>query len=404
MPVVRITSSQLTRSLAPPLIILCVFALWLTGCSKQDLVRVAISNSPKQAAINLVKSRPQAYQHNPLLLIQDAKSFKRNFKQLLSILRGNVEKEWGKGETILASKHRYVKYTQNYKSRARIDFDSGLITVETLDRRAPIKNLESAIITTLLTPDDPRAVDLYSDRTIKLTGTPYLYGLVQDHKGRVVNSPSRAETYARHMVAHSKKSRSLKAGPNKTVHYVQFRMVNNHENIRAKRYSPLVSKYAKRFGISRSLIYAIIKTESNFNPYAVSSAPAYGLMQIVPTTAGRDAYRHTRGVDGIPSQKFLFNSQNNIELGSAYLNLVNRRYLGGIKNSVSREYSTIAAYNTGSGNVLKAFSRDRKQAIRIINGMKPTEVYQRLRSKLNSHEARRYLHKVINARKQYVNI
>jgi len=231
-----------------------------------------------------------------------------------------------------------------------IDFDSGLITVETLDHKNPQKSLVNAISTTLLTPEDPRAVDLYTDRSVKLTGTPYLYGLVRDHKNRAINELSRVEAYAQYMSNKRARVRTIKNSNSerKKVTYVQFRMINNHQVVRAQRYIPLVAKYSNLFNISRSLIYALIKTESNFNPYAVSSAPAYGLMQIVPTTAGRDAYRHTKGVDRIPTNNYLFNTQNNIELGTAYLDLVSRRYLGKIANPISREYSTIAAYNTGS--------------------------------------------------------
>jgi membrane-bound lytic murein transglycosylase C len=63
----------------------------------------------------------------------------------------------------------------------------------------------------------------------------------------------------------------------------------------------------------------------------------------------------------------------------------------------------IAAYNTGSGNVLRTFSRNRKRAIAIINRLKPAAVYWKLKTQLNSREARRYLVKVMKHRKQFVN-
>ena len=90
---------------------------------------------------------------------------------------------WGKKEVKEPKPKEYVKYTQNYLSRASVDFDKGLITVETLDQTEPLKSLKNAIITTLLTPNDPRAVDLYSAKTIKLGGLPFLYGEVKDHSG-----------------------------------------------------------------------------------------------------------------------------------------------------------------------------------------------------------------------------
>jgi membrane-bound lytic murein transglycosylase C len=181
-------------------------------------------------------------------------------------------------------------------------------------------------------------------------------------------------------------------------------MVNDHENLRAKRYAPLVEHYASHFGISRSLVYAIIKTESNFNPFAISHAPAYGLMQLVPASGGRDAFRLAKGRDRIPSPDYLFNARNNIELGTAYLNVLNYRYLEGITNPLSREYCTIAAYNTGAGNVLRVFSTDRERAKQIINSIPPDKLYRHLRQHLQEAEARRYLAKVTEARRQFVSL
>ena len=47
-------------------------------------------------------------------------------------------------------------------------------------------------------------------------------------------------------------------------------------------------------------------------------------MQIVPTSAGRDAYKHTKGKSWTPTKSYLFNAKNNIELGSGYLQILNR--------------------------------------------------------------------------------
>lgn len=370
----------------------------LAACSTYDAVRIATSRNPGHAIESIGKSRVNSYKTNPLRLTSDV-------RRLVKLLSGEVDREWGRKERVLPSSHRYVKYTQNYKSRAIIDFDSGLIRVETTDNTHPINSLRNAIVTTLLTPDDPRAVDLYSAKTIKLSGRPYLHGLVQNQHHQFIEQPASAETFADYLIstALNKRITNTQAG-NKTVHAVRFRMVNDHENLLAKRYAPLVRHYAARFAISRSLIYAIIKTESNFNPFAVSHAPAYGLMQLVPASAGRDAFRLAKGQDKIPSPDYLFNARNNIELGSAYLNVLNYRYLEGIANPLSREYCTIAAYNTGAGNVLRVFSSDRDRAKQIINSMPPDKLYRHLRQHLKEAETRRYLAKVTEARRQFVSL
>ncbi len=365
----------------------------LCACSTGELVNVALSENPE----SYVRNRVNSYKTDPVRFVND-------FKRLRRLLSGEVSKEWGNNNVILPGKHQYVKYTQNYKSRAIINFDTGLITIETVDTKQPRASLRNAIITTLLTPADPRAVDLYSARTVKLSGTPYLYGLVRDHKGRFIDKPARAERFADHLLASMTVHEMTWNKGRRKAYRVNITMVNDHVDQRARRYAHLVEHYSGRFRVSRSLVYAIIKTESNFNPFAVSSAPAYGLMQLVPTSGGRDAFRHIKGRDHIPGRQYLFDATNNIELGTGYLDIIGRKYLGAIRDPVAREYCTIAAYNTGAGNVLRVFSGDRSQAVTIINSLSAAQVYKRLRNELRFAEARRYLWKVVDARKQFATL
>jgi membrane-bound lytic murein transglycosylase C len=134
----------------------------------------------------------------------------------------------------------------------------------------------------------------------------------------------------------------------------------------------------------------------------VSSAPAYGLMQLVPTSGGRDAYRRAKGKDTTPSRDYLFDPENNIELGSAYLNVLSYNLLEQIDNEVSREYCVISAYNTGPRNVFKTFAGDSVAALNQINRLQPPAVYDRLRNNLPYQETRDYLVKVVTFRKQFV--
>lgn len=386
-------------------ILLSATGLLMASCSTYEVARVVTSGDPEAAVASLARARATRYRQNPLSLVQDIRRARAQFEKLVALLRGEVSRTWGEEEVVTPSNHRYVKYTHNYKSRAVVHFDRGLVTVETLDQTAPQKRLRSAIVTTLLTPDDPRSVDLYSDREVRLKGRPYLAGLVNDQDGRPVEGPAGAEGYADYLVRERIQHRTVQTPQGaREARYVRFRLVNDYLDRQARRYEPLVERNAQRFGVSKSLVFAVMKTESSFNPFAVSSAPAYGLMQLVPATGGRDAFRMVEGYDHSPSKEYLFQPAHNIELGTAYLSLLDGRYLGGIRNPTTREYCTISAYNGGAGNVLRMFAKDRKVAVQRINALPPSDVYRRLRQEHPRAETRRYLGKVLAARRDFINI
>lgn len=379
--------------------------LLLTGCSVTDVVQVAVSRDPASALNAMARTRTESYQTNPMRLVSDLQQAQQRYEQLLAVLRGEVGKSWGQGEVIIPANKRYVKYTQNYKSRAIVQFDQGTVVVETLDEAAPQQSLKNAIVTTLLTPDDPRAVDLYSDKGITLSGTPYLYGLLADHDHQAIGSPWRAERYADYLLKNHTQQRTVKTGEGEQqVWFVALTMVNDFENRQALHYQKAVSQYAQRYRVSRSLVYAVIKTESAFNPFAVSTAPAYGLMQLVPATGGRDAYRYVTGHDHPPSKEYLFNADNNIKLGTAYLGMLDQQQLAAIADPLSREYCTIAAYNGGAGNVFRTFSTSRNTAAQQINQLSPAEVYRTLHEQHPRDETRRYLAKVLDARRRFATL
>lgn len=185
-------------------------------------------------------------------------------------------------------------------------------------------------------------------------------------------------------------------GINRQAVSISFKLIPDHLRVRARRYSQFVRRYSEKFGVSAPLIYAVIHTESAFNPMALSNAPAYGLMQLVPASGARDAHLMVYGKDKLLEPEYLYDSGNNIELGTAYLHILDGRYLKHIENPTSRMYCSIAAYNTGVGNVCRAFRDDTsvRQAIPIINEMNPDQVYDRLRSDLPYEETRNYLKRV----------
>lgn len=379
-------------------ILLCLLLL-LGSCSRYDAVRMAraaATGSPAAAAEALARDKALGYATNPKALEGDLKRFSEAVETFIEAVTG----VWGDKDVQIPRPKQYVKYTDNYLSRASVDFDTGVVSVETVDDKAPLSSLKNAIVTTLLTPGDPRAVDLYSATTVKLGETPFLLGEVKDHENKDIRWAWRAERYADRLLATRLTTREVDG---KTAHGVTFRMVRDHLDIRARKYRDKVLAAAKRFDISPNLIFAIMKVESDFNPFAISSAMAVGLMQVVPTTAGSDVYHYLNGSKGTPSQKGLFAPAMNITYGSAYLHLLNTRFLGSINNPVSREYCIIAGYNGGPGGVLRTFNRDRRKAAAIINKLPPDKVYATLRTDLPYAETRRYLGKVLDAKKHFVN-
>jgi len=385
------------------IVLLVVMLIW--ACSKGDMVRVVqiAATGDVASAERMAAEKAARYATDPKALEQDILRFQKDFKTLIQTFRKAVGGVWGDKEVKEPKPKVYVKYTQNYLARALVDFDKGIITIETLDQQKPKKSLKNAIATTLLTPDDPRAVDLYTAKTIKLGETPFLYEEVKDHEGQDIRWSWRAERFADHLIKNSLQTRRIQSeGHAKDVLYTTISMVKDHHQIRAQKYKQLVERFAKEFSVSKNLVYAIMKTESDFNPYAVSNAPAFGLMQIVPTTAGQDVSKFLKK-PGLPSKRFLFKPDNNIQYGTAYLHLLEYKYLNDIKHPVSREYCVIAAYNTGAGNVLRTFDPDRNRAPQRINNLGPLQVYNTLRRKLPYDETRRYLTKVMDAKKNFVN-
>jgi membrane-bound lytic murein transglycosylase C len=168
---------------------------------------------------------------------------------------------------------------------------------------------------------------------------------------------------------------------------------------RAEKFTDFAEKESKEFDVSAALIMAIMHSESAFDPNAKSAVPAYGLMQIVPRTAGHDVNKLVRHIDKPMQPKELYIPDVNVETGSAYLSILNNRYLKSIKDPRSRLYCTIAAYNTGAGNVAKVFNkrgntRNINRAAKVINQLSPQEVYDALMNKLPYDETKHYLQKV----------
>ncbi len=366
----------------------CVIALILAGCSREFVESIYdVNYEPTNRFAKNLAQLPGQFEKDTAAL--DA---------LISSFSGNIEKRWGSKEIKVAGKSNYVKYIDNYLSRTEVNFQQGKILVETVSPTDPKGHLKKAIVTTLLTPDDPLNVDLFSSQEIELKGQPFLYRQVVDQDKQPIQWDWRANRYADYLIANQMKVKQVDF---KKAYYVEIPMVEDQIQIRSYQYADIVQRASKKYDIPEDLIYAIIKTESSFNPYAVSWANAYGLMQVVPKTAGADVFKLVKKRSGQPTPEYLFNPENNIDTGTAYFYILKNRYLKDVRNSTSLEYSMISAYNGGTGGVLNTFSRDRKRAMSDLNSLQPNQVYWALTKKHPNSESRRYLEKVTKFKKEF---
>jgi soluble lytic murein transglycosylase-like protein len=97
----------------------------------------------------------------------------------------------------------------------------------------------------------------------------------------------------------------------------------------------LVREAAERHNVDPALVRAVIETESNWNPAAVSRKGALGLMQLIPTTAQRFGANDA------------FSPKQNVDAGVRYLKTLLERYNGNLDLA-------LAAYNAGEGAVDRA--------------------------------------------------
>lgn len=110
--------------------------------------------------------------------------------------------------------------------------------------------------------------------------------------------------------------------------YIRERPKRISKTYSSKKYDNYIAEASQRHGVSFSLLKAIIKAESDFNPQAVSKEGALGLMQIMPKNL-----KSLQIADP-------FDPWENIMGGTRYFKKLLKRFNG--KLSLS-----LAAYNAG---------------------------------------------------------
>ncbi len=310
-----------------------------------------------------------------------------------------VEQLWVQ-ETRLSSPTMLVQYSDDKQARSLIDLKQGKLIVEHLVTSDAESNMLRLLANALLTPDDPRQVDLRKVQTFSDTQTPFLLGQLVDALGKPIDTRAKADKFAAWAVVNKKQAVMTLAGE---IYRIELPLDPNHKQVRVARFARYIEAASQEFGVDVNLLYAIAETESHFNPFAVSRTGALGVMQIMPDRAGRDAMKLLTGVDRQPNRQELTDPQTNIRLGAAYLALLQQHYLKEIDHPKSREYAVIAAYNGGANRAISVFADNKTRAVNAINALPPQMVYDSIKRRHASAETRGYIEKVTTAKRRYSN-
>ncbi|MGB0894936.1 MAG: transglycosylase SLT domain-containing protein [Parashewanella sp.] len=387
----------------------------------------------------------QEYKDFAFAYMAEYETWRTEYLKEFDQYRTEIISKWGSGE--VSEKHKHVAYTEDKLRKAVIDYQNNEVTIAVLvdentskvesanEIKKAIKQLstqKNSAIKEIAIDKQPTAKNVETEKRnfSKKNEKQAKKVIIEQTKQQLteidkesdaiqlvkkdalsIDITARVAAEKKKKLLNNAKTRLIKlkeqfakqrqqqasVAKKKIVKYT-FSLPKNTLPTRAKTVVNMASQQADKWKISPALIMAIIHSESSFDPKATSPIPAYGLMQIVPTTAGYDVNKLVRKINHPMSSAELYSPNINVETGSAYLNILDKRYLKLIKNDTARLYCMIAAYNTGAGNVARAFNpnRDRNinKAIKLINQKSPEEVYQQLLANLPYDETKHYLKKV----------
>lgn len=373
----------------------------------------------------------------------DYKRWHLQYLQEFDVFQAELINKWGEGDSSWGE--RDVQFSDNNNVKSVVDYQNEKVTVAMLvDKNLSVSESETVArlkIGALLADKNSNLAELFAQKEMAQGGT-FSFAPVQfsqekkeqaqslivkqtqaqaqqidKQADRALLSDSELTESESSLLATQEKMELLKLSQERLMNvasgYEQAQSTSENDkqivlyevNIpknglatRAEKYASFAEKEGQIRSIPASLVMAIMHTESAFNPNAKSAVPAYGLMQIVPRTAGHDVNKLMRNIDKPMNKSDLYIPAVNVETGTAYLDILDKRYLKAIKNKQSRLYCTIASYNTGAGNVARVFnensSRNINKAAKVINRLTAEQVYEQLMAKLPYDETKHYLQRV----------
>ena len=310
------------------------------------------------------------------------------------------EQTWGRGNVVTSTEKDWVEYSQDGNVRSVVDFETGEATIEIIQPKgAPVNKTVIAQQVKFLITNKGTSKDYNTEmeQAVPLQETPVLENQVVTPSGEVVTEDhvdEGAQEIAETVVPEVK---PITGADNvvREVVVIKLDLAPDHIKTRASNYIKEVDTYCKKWGVDPALAFAIMQTESSFNPKAKSYVPAFGLMQIVPKSAGADCAQSLKKPFAAPTANYLYEPENNIEMGVHYLYLLQKRYYSKVTNRDSQILCVIASYNTGAGNVARALRGDTNisKAIPQINSMTYDQLFKYFEKKLLP-ETQNYIRKV----------
>lgn len=279
------------------------------------------------------------------------------------------------------SKKVWVDYSDERDAVSQVDFENGKVVIE-------------AVVPTTA-PDPKEAAKAIivkkSQETVQKQapdGKPVMEGMLPPESEKAI-----IEAKVEPVV--EQKQVLGKDGIERVKVRVELALVPDHIKRRAERYARTVEDHAQKNGMEPALVMAVMHTESAFNPMARSPVPAFGLMQLVPRFAAKEAYMQIYGVEKVLPPEYLYDPRNNIELGTTYLARLEQVYFKEIQDAIKRRYLAICAYNWGPTSIRKKILNRVK-----IDGLKAEELFRMLQKRV-PNETKDYLQRVEERRLLY---
>jgi len=243
-------------------------------------------------------------------------------KQKWLHLEEQVMQRWGEFHS--NTNTVWVSYSDDLNAFNKVDFLNGYVQLEALiDSKSDLENKREILrkqLNTLINTKDSSGRDILKDLLLPLD----------------INDNIKQETVSSNLT-----------NPTTLKIKLIVPMLSDHMQKQASRYASTIVQEANAANINPALVFAVIHTESAFNPMATSAAPAYGLMQLMPQWAAKEAYIELFGQEKVLSPQFLYQPEINIKLGTTYLKLLKERYFNAIDNAAKQRDIIISAYNWG---------------------------------------------------------